>query len=189
MTLRLVTATAALAVTLADAKAHLRVVGTDEDTLITAMIVAATEAAEHATGRVLMAQTWEAGFDSFADAMELTRVPVLSITSLTYIDAVGVLQTLSSSLYTLAQDDSGFAQITPVYGSTWPILRGDMDGVKVRFVAGYESAALVPQSIKSWILLHCGTTYENRESEVIKQGNAINLAFADALLHRFKVYG
>lgn len=189
MTLRLITAPIAPSVLPADAKAHLRIVGTDDDTALTAMISAATEAAEHVTGRALMTQTWEAGFDAFDDALILTRVPVQSVTSLTYVDAAGVLQTLSALLYTLTQDDSGFACITPAYDTTWPVLRGDVDGVKVRYVAGYASAALVPQSIKSWILLHVGSQYANRESETVGSGAAVSLGFADRLLDRFRTYG
>lgn len=188
MTLRLITAPAALAVSLIEAKAHLRLIDATDDALVTAMIGAATESAEHATGRALMAQTWEAGFDSFIDTLVLTRVPVQSVTSITYIDAAGVLQTLLPALYTLVQDDFGFARILPAYGTTWPAVRGDADGVKVRYVAGYASAAAVPQSIKSWILLNVGSQYENRESETVGNGSAIAPAFADALLHRYKVY-
>lgn len=188
MTLRLITAPTTQPVTLAEAKAHLRVELDDDDTLITAMIITATQAAEHATGRVLMLQTWEAGFDAFSDPLVLTRVPVQSVTSLTYVDAVGTLQTLSADLYQLTKDDFGFARITPVYGTSWPALRGDVDGVKVRYVAGYTSANDVPQAIKSWMLLHCGSQHANRESETVGSGSAISLTFADALLHPYKVY-
>jgi uncharacterized phiE125 gp8 family phage protein len=188
MSLRLITAPTAQPVTLLEGKAHLRLVTSDDDTLVAALLIAATEAAEHATGRALMAQTWEAGFDAFSAELVLTRVPVQSVTSVTYIGESGTLQTLSSLLYTLTKDDFGFARITPAYGSSWPQLRGDVDGVKVRYVAGYTSAADVPQSIKSWMLLHCGSQYANRESETVGSGSAITLVLADALLHRYKVY-
>lgn len=188
MTLRLITAPIAQPVTLAEAKANMNIVGTEDDTLVEAMIIVATEAAEHATGRVLMQQTWEVGFDAFSDELVMTRVPVQSVTSLTYTDAAGMLQTLSAGMYTLTQDDFGISKITPAYGTTWPALRGDVDGVKVRYVAGYASAADVPQSIKSWMLLHCGSQYANRESETVGSGSNISLAFAEALLHRYKVY-
>lgn len=194
MTLRLITAPAALAVSLIEARAHLRLIGTDDDALVTAMIGAATESAEHATGRALMVQTWEAGFDAFpawvgvSTAIELTRVPVQSVTSVTYIDSAGAVQTLLPTLYTLVQDDFGFTRILPTYGTSWPAVRGDTDGVKVRYVAGYASAALVPAAVKSWILLAVGTLYESRESETVGNGSSISLGFADALLHRYKVY-
>ena len=135
-----------------------------------------------------MAQTWEAGFDAFPTAIALTRTPVLSVTSITYIDATGTLQTLSSALYTLTQSDSGFASITPVYGAVWPSMRGDIDGIKVRYVAGYANAASVPDLIKSWVYLQVGAMYENREAEVVERGSAISLGFADRLLDRYRVW-
>lgn len=186
MTLRTITSPVEQSVTLADAKAHLRIVGTDDDTQITAMIDAATEVAEQATGRALMQQTLEAGFDAFSAVLVLTRVPVQSVTSITYIDASGTLQTLAPSAYTLTQDDYGFAKINPSFGTTWPVARGDVDGVKVRFVAGYANG--VPQSIKNGILLYVGSLYENRESETISSGSPNLLATVDLLFDRFKVY-
>jgi uncharacterized phiE125 gp8 family phage protein len=187
MTLRRITAPIAQPVTLAEAKSHLRA-GDDEDALITALIVTATEAAEQATGRALMTQTWEAGFDAFGDALILTRSPVVSITSVTYIDSVGATQTLSASSYRLIADDFGTARVILAYGAEWPALRGDEDGVKVRYVAGYASAGLVPEPIKSWIYLQIGAMYENREAETIGAGSAISLGFADRLLDRYRVY-
>ena len=50
MALKLITPATELAVSLADTKAHLRVDVADDDTLITALITAATELAEQATG-------------------------------------------------------------------------------------------------------------------------------------------
>jgi len=188
MTLRLITPPVALAVSLIEAKAHLRITDAADDTLITAMINAATESAEHLTGRALMSQTWEAGFDLLASNLHLPSAPIQSVTSITYIDAAGFLQTLTPALYSVLLDDTGYARVIPAYQVTWPNHRGDIDGVKVRFVAGYTSAALVPQSIKSWMLLHVGSQYENRESEVTGGGVA-TLGFADRLLDRYRVYG
>lgn len=82
MALKLITAATALAVSLVEAKEHLRVTESTEDTLITAMITAATEVAEQITGRAIMPQTWELTLDAFPDAFELTRIPAASITSL-----------------------------------------------------------------------------------------------------------
>ena len=207
MTLRLITAPTVPAVSLIEAKAHLRVVGTDEDMLITAMVDTATQAAEHETGRAMMPQTWEAGFDGFPagfkftqgmsqnivgitypESFKLTRGPAQSVVGITYIDTYGAIQTIASSLYKLVQDDFGCALIIPSFGSSWPACRNETDGIKVRYVAGYADAANVPSAIKSWILLHLGALFENRESEVIERGMQIKLGFADRLLDRYRVY-
>ena len=189
MTLRLITAPTVPAVSLVSAKAHVRAVDPDEDTLITAMIGAATQAAEHETGRAIMTQTLEAGFDTFPVSFRLTRGPVQSVTSITYTDSAGSIQTISPGLYKLVQDDFGGAQIGPSFGNSWPVFRNEIDGIKIRFIAGYADAASVPEGIKSWILLHVGALYENRASEVIERGMQIKLGFADRLLDRYRVYG
>ena len=73
MALIRITAPATEPIDLATAKLHCRVDGTDEDTLIAALIVAAREQAEHETGRALVTQTWEQVHDAFPDAFVLRR--------------------------------------------------------------------------------------------------------------------
>ena len=192
MSLRLVTPASALAVTLAEAKAHLRVDGTDEDSLITALIAAATETAEQITGRAIMLQTWEIAIDAFPESIDITRVPLSSVTSVTYTDAAGASQTLTSGTHYRIRtiDDFSFSSIVPAYGYTWPTTRSDTDVVVVRFVAGYANAAAVPQPIKNWILLAIGDMYARRErsSTGTERSQSAPLQFADGLLDRYKVW-
>lgn len=185
MTLKLVTAPSTYPITTAAAKLHLRVDASDEDTLIDALITAATEMAEQHTGRAIMQQTWQLTLDEFPEYFELTRVPVQSITSITYVDTAGATQTLSNTQYALAQDDFGFARIDPTYDAVWPDTRLQPGAVTVIFVCGYASASVVPESIKQWIKLMVAAMYENREAE----GKQLaSLGFVDALLNRYKVY-
>ena len=189
MTLRLITPATAPAVTVDDAKAHLRLDTTNDDTLVSAMLVAATEAAEHATGRALMTQTWETALDAFPLVVKLTRVPVQAVVSVSYVDLDGAEQTLAPSAYHLTADDFDFARLTPVHGTQWPQVRGDVDGVTVTYIAGYADAASVPESIKAWIKLQVGSMYENREAETMAARVVPNrLVFVDALLARYKVW-
>lgn len=187
MALKLITAATALAVSLAEAKLHLRVDVADDDALITALITAATELAEQATGRAIMPQTWELTLDAFPAALEITRVPAISVTSLKYWDTAGVQQTLGTARYTLDNaDEFGAAYVVPVYGDTWPDTREQINAVALRYVAGYADAAAVPDSIKAWIKLQVGAMYENREAEAGRQ--TFTLGFADRLLDRYKVW-
>ena len=78
--------------------------------------------------------------------------------------------------------------MVPVYAGVWPATRGEINAVRVRYVAGYSDAASVPESIKAWIKLQVGAMYENRESEVVEKGAAITLGFADRLLDRYRVW-
>lgn len=192
MALKLITAPTTYPVTLAEAKAHLRVDSTDEDTLITAMITAATETAEQITGRAIMTQTWELTLDGFPSEFELTRVPVASVTSVKYLDMDGVQQTLSNALYLVrTADDFGFAKVAPAYNTEWPLAQDSFDSVAVRFVAGYANAAAVPESIKAWVKLTVSAMYENREAEAYSSravSTTVKMSFVDGLLDRYKVW-
>ena len=188
MTLRLIDPPYDTPVTLAEAKAHLRVIDSNEDAIITAMIHSATAVAEQETGRALMEQTWQLTLDSF-DSIELTRTPVISAI-VNYVGTAGVTQTLSPSLYRFRQDDFGFAKIELAYGATWPALLDDADVVTVTYDAGYEDG--VPQGIKSWILLTVAALYENREAEAYSAravSTTVKMSFVDGLLDRYRVRG
>lgn len=187
MALKLITPATALAVSLAEAKLHLRVDTSAEDTSITLMVMAAMEAAEQATGRAIMPQTWELALDAFPSAFELTRVPAASVTSIKYWDTTDTQQTLGTQLYTLDNaDDFSSACVVPAYGGSWPTAREQVNAVALRYVAGYADAASVPAAIKGWLLLQVGAMFENRQAEGAVQTYA--LGFADRLLDRYKVY-
>ena len=192
MSLRLITAPTALAITLAEAKAHLRVTDTTEDLLISAMIIAASETAEQITGRAIMPQTWELTLDAFPAEFALTRVPALSVVSLKYINEAGVLTTMSPTDYVLDNyDDFGFAKVELAWGFDWPIARDTTNAVTLRFTAGYADAAAVPESIKAWIKLTVSTMYENREAEAYSSravSATVKMSFVDGLLDRYKVW-
>jgi uncharacterized phiE125 gp8 family phage protein len=191
MSLRLITAPSTYPVTLAEAKAHLRVDSTDEDTLIASMISAATDVAEQHTGRAIMPQTWELSLDEFQTSIELTRVPVQSITSITYVDELGAPQTLSPTAYVLVKDDFGYAKIIPSYLTVWPTVLAQPLSVTVIYVAGYADAAAVPEAIKSWILLTVAALFENREAESYSAravSTTVKMSFVDALLHKYRVF-
>lgn len=187
MSLRLVSRATAVAVDVDDAKAHLRIDVATEDALIESMVASATETAEQITGRAIMPQTWELTLDEFPSVIELTRLPVASVTSIKYTDTAGVEQTLASNLYRVrVGDDYGNALIVPAYNIEWPETLDDVDAVRVRFAAGYANATAVPEPIKSWIKLVVASMYENRESETIRP--AVSLKFVDGLLDRYRVY-
>lgn len=191
MALKLITAAITQPVTLAEAKLHCKVDGTDEDSLVTALVTAATDLAEQKTGRAIMAQTWELTLDAFPAAFELTRVPVQAITSIKYFDTNGVQQTLDSNLYSLdAANDNGFAYVVPAYNTDWPATRDQINAVVVRYTAGYADAASVPEGIKQWIKLMVSTMYENRETEAYSSravSTTVQMSFVDRLLDRYKL--
>lgn len=142
MALKLITAATELPVTLATMKTALRIDGSERDAEITWAMHGAAAIASHEGGKQIMRQTYELALDAFPDAIELTRVPVASITSVTYSDSAGVQTVLSSALYALDDADAyGFAYVVPAFGESWPATRAEINAVKVRYVAGYAATA------------------------------------------------
>lgn len=174
-------------VSLAEAKDHCRVDGSDEDMLITALITAARESAEHETGRALCTQTRELVLDEFPEAFVLRGAPVQSVVSIKYIDSAGVEQTLDPADYILDKDsEPGFA--VAGYGKAWPETYAMINAVRVRYVCGYGVASDVPASIKAWMLLAIGTLYAQRETMVVGQSSSLPDRFWHRLLDPHIIY-
>jgi uncharacterized phiE125 gp8 family phage protein len=185
---KLITAPTVEPLDAATLKLWCRIDGTDEDTLITSLFIpAARQACEHATGRALIAQTWESVLDGWpaASAIELLRAPVLAITSVKYIDTAGVEQTLSGAAYALDKDSEP-GWLLPAYDTDWPEARDTANAIRVRYTAGYGTAATdVPQALRMWIALHAAAAYQSREA-VSEKPLSINPAL-DGLLDPYRL--
>lgn len=143
-------------VTLAEAKSHLRIAKTNEEhhNDLDRLIQVAREAFESDTNYVLSTGTYTVKFECFPDEDELQLPirPVSSITSLTYVDSAGTVQTFSSAYYSLNQYES-MPTLQLVYPNVWPSTRGYENDNVLTFVAGYTTAALIPAQAKQAILL------------------------------------
>jgi uncharacterized phiE125 gp8 family phage protein len=158
--------------TLAEAKLHLRVEHTGDDSLITALIVAARQQAEALTARSLITQQWRQDLEDFAELdkdngiscdgrIRLQCPPLASVQGITYLDTDGVRQTLDASAYQVV---TGGGYVMPDYGTTWPSCRMQPGSVQISYTAGYGAASAVPQPIKAWMLLAIGAWYTQREA-------------------------
>lgn len=207
MALSLVTAPATEPLSLAEAKAHLRVDQDDENDLIATLVIAAREYVETHTHRALITQTWDYQLDGFpamwstvdVDARQVhtgaiwfPKPPLLSVTSLTYVDTAGVTQTWDAGNYTVdapAGPKARMGRLVPAWSLYYPVARTVPNAVTVRFVAGYGGAALVPASLKAGMKLLIGNWWLNREAGQIVRGSADILPFGvDALLWPYKSF-
>lgn len=187
MALKILTPPAAEPITLSEAKERLRVTHDAEDAVILSLITSARDLCEQETGRALMPQTWQQTYDNFPEAIELPKLPVVSVTALKYTGSDGNEYTLSSASYVLdnASDDRS-AWVVPAIGYQWPETYEGINGVRVEFVCGYDNADLVPAALKQWMLLQIGNWYENRKS--IMDGTYSKLVYTDNLLNPFRVW-
>lgn len=160
------TAPASEPISLATAKAHLRVEIDDDNTYISALITAARDVAEMETKRALMPQTVEAKYPAWpdeGDSIWLPRPPMTSVTGVYYYDENGTEQTLSSGAY-IADTASAPGMVTLKPNYSWPALESSRAlPIRVRYVVGYADAASVPSSIIAGMLLLIGHWYRNRE--------------------------
>lgn len=196
MALQRIAAATLMCVSLADVKAQCRVDVADDDALLTAMILAATDEAEHLMRRAVLTQQWRLTLDSFFDqagaalnsgnVIELRPVSVASVESVKYVDTAGVLQTLPNTEYQTSLGSQLHARLAPAYGKSWPSTRGQMDAVQVDFTCGWAAAANVPPAIKQWVLMRVAAYYDNREAWTLGQPIQRN-AFIDRLLDRWRV--
>jgi uncharacterized phiE125 gp8 family phage protein len=161
-------------VSLAQAKAYLRVDHSDDDALITALIEAATSHLDGWTGvlgRALVTQTWSQSFDAFSDPLRLP-MPAASIASVTYVNQAGTPITVAGSDYVLSADALG-SFVEPAHDVNWPTPRDQSRAVTVTFTAGV-AAAEVPSALYAAILLMVGDLYSNREGVVAGTIVAVN---------------
>lgn len=172
MGLTLVTKPTTEALSVDEAKQHLRVDTSDDDGLIAGYILAARHWVESQVGP-LMTQTWDYtvdyGWPTLAGeyAIPLPLRPVQSVTSVSYKDSDGATQTLSAGLYTTVLNVP-LPRIERAYGASWPTVRDVPAAITVRFVAGYGSTpGDVPDSLRVAMQLLVGHFYENRESVVV----------------------
>lgn len=191
-TLSLVTGPTTWPLSVADCKQHLRIDHSDEDTLIEGYLRAATAQAETVLDRQIMPATWRLSFHGFCGwQIDIPKPPLQSVSSITYLDTAGTTQTLSSSLY-IVDTYSEPGRITPAYNAVWPSVRWQMNSVIITFVAGYTSALVVPDRIKTGIKFLVSQWYEHRELTTggIEMSSEVERAFraliiGDAVLGYF----
>jgi uncharacterized phiE125 gp8 family phage protein len=204
MPIQLITPPVQEPVSLAEAKAHLRVDFEDDDALIASLLVAARQAAESVTHRQLVSARWRLVLDSFpgpslmgvpagksftlpGHAILIPKSPVASVVEIRYLDMENTPQVMPPQNYTVDVACEP-ARITPVFGQIWPIALPQIGAVTVTFDAGYGEPAEVPEGIKSWFKLRVGSMYAHREEVAsLTRGRIDPLPFIDGLLDPYRV--
>lgn len=171
--LKLKTKSAAAPVSFADLKSHCRVDGDAENGLLQLYLDAAISRIDGPSGigRCMVTQSWVLSLDEFPSggAVNLALGPVSSVTSVTYRDADGAMQTVSPVDYVLDATEWE-AWVKPAYGKSWPSVQKTAGAVLIEFVAGSDPGE-VPALLKAAVLLLAGHFYANREA--VNVGNIV----------------
>ncbi len=198
MGLKLVTPPEVEPVTLAEAKAHLRLETTADDAFVTSLIPAARELVEIFLRRALITQTWELTLDGFpwnrylvysVSAIDIPRPPLQSVEWIKYTDTAGQVQTMRPDQYVVDASSDQMGRVALAWTEFWPLTRYTINSVAIRFKAGYgDSPEDVPPGIRLAICRQVSDLYENREDVVI--GQSVSLTWlTELMLWRYRALG
>lgn len=138
-------------VSLAPMKAYLKITAAADDTIIQAMIDAATEWGEKYTGRDFRAITWDLLLDKFTDRIELRRDPVDTITTVKHLVS-GSLVTVDAAVFYLKKLVQS-SEILLNEDQEWPTDTDDREQViEIRFVTeGYRCQDSIIDAIERMV--------------------------------------
>lgn len=193
----LVAPPAAPPVSLAEAKAHLRIDHALDDARVEAAIAGAVAHLDGYTGilgRALVTQAWRQDFPFWpaSRCLPLPLAPVASIASVSYRPAGGGAPvTVDPASYRLLAGASDPSVLLPVGFS--PALDCAPDAISVAFVAGYGAptdadwAARFPGALRSAILLMVGDLYRFTDSAALGTASAVPMSVTvDRLLSPYR---
>lgn len=160
-TVRVVTPPTTEPVTIAEAKTQLNIAASDDshDTELASLIAAAREEWERDTSIALITRTLEHRLPKFLQVIQLSVRPVITISSVKYIDGNGVEQTVSAADYYLDGDQVRFLDTF-----VKPTIQDRSEAVRVTYTAGYgTSSSACPELDRMAIKLSLAHRFEDRD--------------------------
>jgi uncharacterized phiE125 gp8 family phage protein len=184
----LLTPAAVEPVTLADAKAYLRVTVDDDDAVIAALAAAARSHIEAQTRRALITQTWRLIRDGWPPdgRIAVVPVPLRSVAAARIYDAGGTSHAIDTGVF-VADKAAAPAVLSFVPGALSEPGRVAA-GIEIDVEVGYGSApSNVPASLRQALLLLVAHWYENRGLIAIGQSVAVLPMAVAALIAPYRV--
>jgi len=164
----IVTPAASHPLLLDDVKLFLRIDASDEDSLLSMLLSAATEYVEGHVGQALITQTRKLTLDKFpADWTDWIRLPYPPLSSVSsvkyYYDET--LTIWDSANYEVDTDDTP-GRIRPSCGNTWPSTDDRLGAVEITYVCGYgASYTSVPNTLRVALMQLVHDWYTDRTAE------------------------
>lgn len=162
----LITPPVAEPLTLAEAKAWLRVEHDDDDGVIGVLITSARVLIERETRRALITQIWRIVRDAWPGGgrIEVSPAPVRQVLAARVYDTAGVAQTIDAEAFTLAT--GGAPGVLGFLPGSLPSPGRAIAGIEIDIEAGYGAdGSAVPEPLRQAIRLLVADAYENRGGE------------------------
>ena len=154
-------------VSLADAKLHLRIETTADDTLIASLIATARQQIERTLSLALVTQSWSLFLDAWPNTATPIEIRVTPITALTAVRTFAPDDTPTTLPLADFQLDRASTPPRLVHrrGTTLTAPLRRLNAIEIAFTAGFGATpADVPAPIRQAILNLTAHLYENRES-------------------------
>jgi uncharacterized phiE125 gp8 family phage protein len=173
-------------ISLEDVKAHLRVVNTDEDAYIAALLDVAFDAVEqHLTYPVRLTRVQYTAYSWTGSVFIPGRFQALD-TIKYYTDPANVLTTMAGTEYATQIRETGF-YLEWINDTTLPDTYEDrLDGVQYNFQMGWIPGDL-PASIRQAVLLFCSDWYEERKNTVVGTSDKVLTLGSEFLLKPYLI--
>lgn len=164
MSLVLTSGPASEPITVDEAKTHVRIDGTDEDALITSLIMTSRLHVETALGLALMTQSWTLFRDAWPrdGIVELPLSPLQAVTAVRTLGSDETPTVVDAASYVV--DIAGKPPRIVPNGIDWPRPGKVVNGIEIEFTAGYgPNITDVPAPIRQALLMLVAHWYEHRD--------------------------
>ena len=158
-------------VSLAEAKAFLKVDGSAEDGLITTLIGAARLHVEGVTGKALLAQSWRVVLDDWPEngVVKLPVSPLISVTGIVATDDHGGSHDIALAQF-LSEPDR---LLVPRVVVGMPVLQ-ERQGLEIDYVAGFGTEREdVPADLRQALLGLVAHWFEHRDAVIVAGSGAV----------------
>lgn len=176
---------------LADIKSSLRIIGDDQDVVITALIAGVIEYFDGRDGhlhRALQTQSWSVSLSGpdCRGRIYAPLSPVQALEEITYFDADGAEQTATLTDFRVTNGGT-YAYCEPKPGKAWPAAECRQDAITATWRVGYGATpADIPPNIRHAITLMVGHYFEHREATTLLKVSELPLG-VEALIAKHKI--
>jgi len=161
-------------VSLAEARAFLRLDSEAEDGLVSTLVAAARLHVESVTGRALVNQSWRLVLDAWPTdcVVTLPVSPLVSLTAITAYDEDGDDHAVPMAQFEAAAGVTPARLNLPRTVAGMPVLR-ERFGIEVDYVAGFGEADDVPSDLKRGVLALVAHWFEHRDAVLVAGSGAV----------------